>query len=109
MSKKSSVSEKFTSRDDEGTHARLSIHISDNKIYFDFVTPDDEGYIELHVPLSRRQMDKYLNPWVFDEMIERLLPVEVGWMGFNRRVDLEEDERRFRAEERKTSKRRKGK
>ncbi len=104
---KTSVSDKFTSRDETETHAHLHLTIMDKKVVVDFVTPDDEGYLELHVPWSQDRMDKYLNPWVFEETIERVFSVEVGWKAFDRRVDLEDDERRLSAKEHRKSKRKK--
>lgn len=106
--KKADSSDRFTKRQREHTNVSIAISFHDNKIEMYFKTPDYEGDIFAGVPWSRAQLEKYINPYVFDEMIERLLPVEITYMSFDARWGVEETERHLRGKNRRKAKQEKG-
>ena len=63
---------KFTNRADEYTNMSAAISIHDSLLEIYFKTPDQNGDIYIKVPWSRKRMEKYLNPFVFGELVDPL-------------------------------------
>lgn len=82
-------------------NVQLRLEVRENDITVHFTTHKRDGYISFQVPWSLRQMRKYANPDVFEELIERLFPVKTNIMGYNCRADLEAAAHRSRRNIRK--------
>ena len=85
---------KFTNRADEYTNMSATISIHDSLLEIYFKTPDHNGDIYIKVPWSRKRMEKYLNPFVFGELIDRLFSLEIYLATLEGRLDVEEAEAR---------------
>lgn len=94
----------FTRRGNDQTAVELYINIYEHRIEINYKTPDNNGYLHIDVPWCRKTMERYLHPLVFEEMVERTLPVKTGYGGFNSRFHLEDIEDRLRYEKKKKSK-----